>query len=65
MVHYSYTKSAHGQPSWKVESANEKYEGSRELSDYAIAAVAYSKELEGLLGKLENALQIGNEKATN
>jgi hypothetical protein len=64
MMHYSYMKSPSGQPSWKVESANDNYRGSRELSHYAKAAVEYADELRILSGKLENALSSSDESQT-
>lgn len=56
MVHYSYAKTPSGDPTWQVEMANRHYEGPRDLSSYAAAAVAYGTQLDGIAEKLLQAL---------
>jgi hypothetical protein len=56
MAHYSYRKVPAKGLIWEVETANEGFNGSRELSAYAEAAVSYSREMEKLLGSLEEVL---------
>jgi hypothetical protein len=57
MIHYSYEKSAAGDPSWQVEIANPAYTGSRDLLAYANAALEHFRELAVIARKLETALE--------
>lgn len=57
MVHYSYTKSPDGQLTWQVETVGSNYGGSRDLSRYAEAAVAYARELGIIADKLAQEIR--------
>jgi len=52
IVHYSYRKTPHGLR-WVVESAQTKYNGSRELLDYARSALEFGKRLLAMLPQIE------------
>ena len=57
MVHYAYAKRPHPhRASWVVESAYRAYHGSRELLDYAGAAVEHGEELLVLIRHIESQM---------
>lgn len=58
IVHYSYDKSSNGRLSWLVETTSSNYTGTRDLSGYAMAVVAYAHELDDLAQKIEHSLSI-------
>lgn len=64
MVHYSYTKSSNGEPTWQVEVAYNNYTGPRDLSAYADAAIAYVRELGVIAEKLKESLTADSTSAS-
>jgi len=58
MVHYSYIKSSNGELVWEVETANENYNGPRDLIGYAESAVSHARELGRLTDHLADAFQL-------
>jgi len=64
MVHYSYSKSSNGDPTWLVETGNPNYTGARDLSAYAEAAVTYGRELGVIADKLKQSLEASSTAAS-
>ena len=57
MVHYCYDKTFNGELAWMVEVANPAYTESRELLDYAQAAVTYARQLGSIANSLQQSLE--------
>jgi hypothetical protein len=65
IVHYSYVKASNRELFWHVEAADNNYIGTRDLSGYAKAVVAYADELGSLAEKLEDLLSKNDADLAN
>lgn len=65
MVHYSYEKSPDIERNWHVEATGADYTGARDLLSYAVATVAFARELGSLADELHRSLVADDSQANN